>query len=57
MSYFYFLFDLHTAACLVGLGLSLYAWYVEKKKHEDPNYVAMCDLGPNMQCSRVLTSQ
>ena len=44
-------------ACLCGIALSLYALWVEIQKHRNPRYVAACDLGENMQCSRVLTSK
>ena len=47
----------HSVACLCGVALSLYALWVEVQKHRNPKYVAMCDLGDNMQCSRVLTSE
>lgn len=47
----------HSVACWCGIALSLYALWVEVQKHRNPLYVAMCDLGDNMKCSRVLTSQ
>ena len=42
---------------LVGLGLSSYAYYVELMKESDEKYVALCDIGENMSCSRVFNSK
>ena len=47
----------YSVACWCGIALSVYALWVEVQKHRNPQYVAICDLGDNMQCSRVLTSQ
>jgi len=41
----------------IGLVLSGYALYVEWRIHLDPDYVALCDIGPSARCSRVLTSE
>lgn len=46
-----------TILCLIGISLSLYAFYVETRKSHDPTYQAACDLGTRMSCSRVLTSR
>ena len=42
---------------LIGIGLSLYAFYIETRKSTDPTYRAACDLSESMSCSRVLTSR
>jgi len=47
----------YSVACWCGIVLSLYALWVEIQKHRNPQYVAACDLGENMKCSRVLTSE
>ena len=47
----------YSVACLCGIVLSVYALWVEIQKHRNPHYVAACDLGDNMKCSRVLTSE
>jgi len=47
----------YSVACWCGIALSLYALWVEVQKHRDPQYVAVCDLGENAKCSRVLTSE
>lgn len=47
----------YSVACWCGIALSVYALWVEVQKHRNPQYVAICDLGDNMKCSRVLTSQ
>jgi len=46
-----------TILCLVGISLSLYAFYVELRKINDPSYRAACDISEGMSCSRVLTSR
>lgn len=43
--------------CFIGITLSLYAFYVETRKDQDPNYRAACDISERMSCSRVLTSR
>ena len=47
----------YSVACWCGIALSVYALWVEVQKHRNPQYVAICDLGDNMKCSRVLTSE
>ncbi|CAF1000864.1 unnamed protein product [Didymodactylos carnosus] len=42
---------------IIGILLSLYAFYVEQNKKRDPNYKAACDFGSRASCSRVLTSK
>lgn len=39
-----------------GVLVSLYAIHVERSKHSDPSYQAMCDFSERASCSRVLTS-
>ena len=46
----------HMLFCGLGILVSVYALYVETRKHRDHTYKAACDLGENMSCSRVLTS-
>ena len=43
--------------CVFGVVISAFALFVEKSKHEDSSYVALCDLNSWMSCSNVLTSQ
>ena len=47
----------HMLFCGLGILVSVYALYVETRKHRDKTYKAVCDLGENMSCSRVLTSR
>lgn len=47
----------HALFCGFGILVSVYALYVETRKHKDSGYKAACDLGENMSCSRVLTSR
>jgi vitamin-K-epoxide reductase (warfarin-sensitive) len=46
----------YSAACFLGIALSVYALFVELRKHRDPGYAAACDIGRHASCSRVLTS-
>jgi len=43
--------------CFLGIALSLFAFYVEKKKHQDESYVALCDINEQVSCSKVFTSK
>ena len=40
-----------------GFLASLYTFHVKKQHEKNPKYKALCDLGPNASCSRVLTSE
>lgn len=42
---------------ILGVIASLYSFYVKKQHEKNPKYKAICDLGPNASCSRVLTSE
>jgi len=42
---------------MAGIGLSAYAFYVEKKSHENENYVPMCDINQEISCSKVFNSE
>jgi vitamin-K-epoxide reductase (warfarin-sensitive) len=41
---------------LIGFLLSLYALYI-KKKSQNKNYKALCDINENISCTQVLTSK
>eukprot|EP00696_Hemimastix_kukwesjijk_P017335 gnl/Hemi2/5966_TR2073_c0_g1_i1.p1 gnl/Hemi2/5966_TR2073_c0_g1~~gnl/Hemi2/5966_TR2073_c0_g1_i1.p1 ORF type:complete len:165 (+),score=47.16 gnl/Hemi2/5966_TR2073_c0_g1_i1:51-497(+) len=43
--------------CCLGLLLSSYALYVDIQRHLDPDYVAFCDFGESMSCSKVFMSE
>lgn len=43
-------------AC-AGFGVSLYAYFVERKIMADANYKAACDLTDRISCTKPLTSQ
>jgi len=51
------LFSQHGMTCILGLALSVYAYYVERRKLRDSKYVAACDFNEHMNCSKVLTSE
>lgn len=42
--------------CLVGLGLSLYAYSVELMMEENKSYKPMCDISPQMSCTKAFGS-
>ena len=41
---------------IIGIFLSVYAFYLEKKIKEDPNYQAHCDINDRISCSRPIKS-
>ncbi|XP_072014420.1 vitamin K epoxide reductase complex subunit 1-like protein 1 isoform X2 [Amphiura filiformis] len=43
--------------CILGILLSLYAYYVETTKEVNPGYQAFCDIGQSISCSKVFTSK
>jgi uncharacterized membrane protein len=42
---------------LAGFSAALYSYYVKVQHQKNPKYKALCDLGPNASCTRVLTSE
>lgn len=42
---------------LVGLGVSVYAVYIEHQAEVEENYEAMCDISERVSCSKVLASE
>jgi hypothetical protein len=42
---------------VAGVSLSGYALFVETSKAKDVNYVALCEISPKMNCTRVLMSK
>lgn len=49
--------SLLTFSCLIGLGLSLYAYTVELQLEKNEKYAPMCDISPQMSCSKAFKSQ
>ncbi|KAJ8935230.1 hypothetical protein NQ314_012926 [Rhamnusium bicolor] len=45
-----------TLSCLIGLGLSLYAYTVELQVEMDDKYQPMCDIHPHVSCSKAFKS-
>ncbi|XP_028670736.1 vitamin K epoxide reductase complex subunit 1 [Erpetoichthys calabaricus] len=43
--------------CVIGVGLSIYAYHVETSKERDASYQAMCDFSSSVSCSKVFTSR
>ncbi len=41
---------------VIGLALSLYAYYLEYKLQDNSNYAAACDLNDRMSCTKVIKS-
>ncbi|CAF3168716.1 unnamed protein product [Rotaria socialis] len=42
---------------IAGIIATIYTFYVKKQHDKNPKYKAMCDIGPNASCTRVLTSK
>ncbi|CAF1615669.1 unnamed protein product [Rotaria sp. Silwood1] len=42
---------------IAGFITCIYTFYVKKQHDKNPKYRALCDLGPNASCTRVLTSK
>lgn len=42
---------------LIGIGVSSYAWVVERKMRSDAGYKPACDLSDRISCSKPLQSQ
>lgn len=40
----------------LGFGLSLYAYYLEHKLQEDPNYHPVCNISDRVSCTKPITS-
>ncbi|XP_017776325.1 PREDICTED: vitamin K epoxide reductase complex subunit 1-like protein 1 [Nicrophorus vespilloides] len=45
-----------TLTCILGLALSIYAFFVESMAERDDDYRAMCDLSEHMSCTKVFKS-
>lgn len=43
--------------CVIGLGLSVYAYIVENKLEVDENYEPMCDLHERISCTKAFGSE
>ena len=41
---------------LVGMGLSVYSWYVDRKVEKNQNYKAGCDINDRMSCTKASKS-
>lgn len=49
--------QLLTLTCLIGLGLSLYAYTVELRLEQNKNYKPFCDLAEHISCTKAFDSQ
>ncbi|XP_049799201.1 vitamin K epoxide reductase complex subunit 1 [Schistocerca nitens] len=45
------------ASCVLGMGLSYYAYVVETSKEADANYQPACDISEHMSCSKAFMSE
>ncbi|XP_012220287.1 vitamin K epoxide reductase complex subunit 1-like protein 1 [Linepithema humile] len=45
------------SACVIGLGLSYYAYVVETNKEQDDSYEALCDISEHISCTKVFMSE
>lgn len=46
-----------SSLCIIGICICLYGLQVEIYKGKDKNYIAFCDIGAFMSCSKVFTSK
>lgn len=46
----------NAVVCLLGVLVSVYAYIVETRAEEDPKYAPMCDLSPNVSCTKAFNS-
>ncbi|XP_074031932.1 vitamin-K epoxide reductase [Leptinotarsa decemlineata] len=49
--------SLLTLSCLIGLGLSLYAYSVEIQIEKNDEYAPMCDINPHVSCTKAFKSE
>uniref|UniRef100_A0A224Z3R9 vitamin-K-epoxide reductase (warfarin-sensitive) n=1 Tax=Rhipicephalus zambeziensis TaxID=60191 RepID=A0A224Z3R9_9ACAR len=47
----------NAVVCVVGVVVSVYAYVVETRAEEDPKYSPMCDLSPNVSCTKAFNSE
>ncbi|CAH1802308.1 unnamed protein product [Owenia fusiformis] len=57
MTNYFFIRFLNATLCILGIILSIYAYYVEFNKERDPMFRAMCDYNGYVSCSKVFTSR
>ena len=43
--------------CLLGVGLSYYAYVVETNKEKDADYKPLCDLSEHVSCTKAFMSE
>jgi len=48
---------MHLLLCLIGILVSVFAYYVEKAKEENSDYRAVCDISETVSCSAVFASR
>jgi vitamin-K-epoxide reductase (warfarin-sensitive) len=42
--------------CAIGIFLSVYAFYVERRIKRNPKYIPVCDISKKISCSKVVAS-
>lgn len=45
------------AVSALGVLISIYAFHVETRHEEDPNYEALCDISERVSCTKVFSSK
>ena len=48
---------IHLVLCLLGILVSVFAFYVEKTKETNADYRAVCDISETVSCSAVFASR
>ncbi|CAG9833156.1 unnamed protein product [Diabrotica balteata] len=49
--------SLLTLSCICGAGLSLYGYYIGLELERNDNYKPMCDINPQVSCSKAMQSK
>ena len=51
------MYTVHLLLCLLGILVSMFAFYVEKSKERNSDYRAICDISESASCSAVFASR
>ena len=43
--------------CACGTGVGLYFVHLQRSKHDDPSYRALCDVDSTITCSKIIAEE